>query len=74
MLPRRRDRFLRALGVALIAFGGCALLTAVVAGPLDVRSLEDALAAHLPVRAMLAFAGVVAAILGWVLRGSGTPG
>ena len=73
MLPQRRDRFLQALGMLLMALGGCALIAALVTGPLDFRSFDDALAAHLPLRAMLAFAGMIAAILGWVLRGSGTP-
>jgi hypothetical protein len=45
MPPQRRDRFLRALGVLLMALGGCALILALLLGPLDVRSLDDALAA-----------------------------
>ena len=74
MLPQRRDRFLQALGMLLMALGGCSVIAAILIGPIAFGSLDEALAAHLPQRAIVAFAGIVAAILGWVLRGSGTPG
>jgi hypothetical protein len=75
MLPRevRRDRALRALGGFSMVIGAGAVIAALALGPWDVQSLDDILAAHVPQRIVLGVAGLVLAIVGWVLRGSGSP-
>ena len=71
MTSRWRERALRVLGICLIAIALCAVASALLLGPFEIHSLDDALAAHLLERAALAVGGVVLGILGWVLRGSG---
>jgi len=66
----RRERTLRTLGGALVLIGGGAMLGALMIGPWQIHSLDDALAANLPQRMVVGFAGIVVAIVGWVLRGA----